>query len=168
MQIGTQPKQRRNSDESAQTDTSSPHLCCTVSWPVSRCLAVTVMYVCDMRAYVSCVSVCVCACVCVWLRVCVCVSQGDVPDALNHVLDTLPTRLDVTGLPFSTSFEYSIFTLTYVMVKGEILQLTQSTCNVDIHTHKHSHTLWSRVGIVAHRVQDPSTHIHAHIPYGGG
>lgn len=44
--------------------------------------------------------------------------QHDVPDGLNKVLDTLPTKLDIKGLPFSTTFEYSIFTLTYVMVKG--------------------------------------------------
>lgn len=44
--------------------------------------------------------------------------QNDVPENLNKVLDTLPTKLDIKGLPFSTSFEYSIFTLTYVLVKG--------------------------------------------------
>lgn len=45
--------------------------------------------------------------------------QNDVPDALNKVLDTLPTRLEVKGLPFTTTFEYSIFTFSYVLVQGK-------------------------------------------------
>ncbi|KAJ9506385.1 hypothetical protein QJQ45_019471 [Haematococcus lacustris] len=44
--------------------------------------------------------------------------HNDVPDAVNKVLETLPTKLQVRGLPFSTSFEYNIFALTYVMIKG--------------------------------------------------
>lgn len=44
--------------------------------------------------------------------------RNDVPGNLNQVLETLPTKVQITGLPFSTTFDYSIFTLTYVMVKG--------------------------------------------------
>lgn len=32
--------------------------------------------------------------------------DGDVPNRLNDILASLPTRIDVTGLPFSTTFEY--------------------------------------------------------------
>ncbi len=46
--------------------------------------------------------------------------HSDVPNAVNGVLDTLPTKLTISGLPFSTSFQYSLFTLTYVMVRGEL------------------------------------------------
>lgn len=44
--------------------------------------------------------------------------QNDVPNSLNDVLNSLPTRLEIKGLPFSTSFGYTFYTLTYVMVKG--------------------------------------------------
>jgi len=44
--------------------------------------------------------------------------SDDVPNAVNNVLSSLPTHLDITGLPFSTTFDYSIFTLTYVLIKG--------------------------------------------------
>ncbi|EFJ52757.1 BPI/LBP/CETP N-terminal domain protein [Volvox carteri f. nagariensis] len=44
--------------------------------------------------------------------------DNDVPDRINAVLGSLPTRLDVRGLPFSASFEYSIYTAAFVLVKG--------------------------------------------------
>ncbi|GLI62986.1 hypothetical protein VaNZ11_005843 [Volvox africanus] len=44
--------------------------------------------------------------------------DNDVPDRINTVLGSLPTRLDVRGLPFSASFEYSIYTAAFVLVKG--------------------------------------------------
>ncbi|GIL77679.1 hypothetical protein Vretimale_6768 [Volvox reticuliferus] len=44
--------------------------------------------------------------------------DNDVPDRINAVLGSLPTRLDVRGLPFSVSFEYSIYTAGFVLVKG--------------------------------------------------
>ena len=46
------------------------------------------------------------------------VVSEDVPKALNRVLASLPTHVDITGLPFTTSFEYSIYTSTFVLVKG--------------------------------------------------
>jgi hypothetical protein len=49
--------------------------------------------------------------------------HSDVPHAINDVLASLPTKLAISGLPFTTTFEYSIFTLTYVMVKGGMLAL---------------------------------------------
>lgn len=33
-------------------------------------------------------------------------------------MGTLPTRWNISSLPFSTSFEVSLFTLTYVLVQG--------------------------------------------------
>lgn len=44
--------------------------------------------------------------------------SDDVPKAVNNVLSSLPTHLDIKGLPFSTAFEYSIYTFTYVLLKG--------------------------------------------------
>ncbi|KAG2439528.1 hypothetical protein HXX76_004881 [Chlamydomonas incerta] len=44
--------------------------------------------------------------------------DGEVPDRINAVLGSLPTKLEVRGLPFSTSFEYSIYTSAFVLVKG--------------------------------------------------
>ncbi|KAF5840860.1 bactericidal permeability-increasing protein [Dunaliella salina] len=44
--------------------------------------------------------------------------QKDVPDGVNKVLSTLPTHLEVKGLPFNVGFEYSLFTLTYVLLQG--------------------------------------------------
>ncbi|GIL49842.1 hypothetical protein Vafri_6156 [Volvox africanus] len=44
--------------------------------------------------------------------------DNDVPGRINTVLGSLPTRLDVRGLPFSASFEYSIYTAAFVLVKG--------------------------------------------------
>jgi hypothetical protein len=34
------------------------------------------------------------------------------------VLASLPTTLNITGLPFDISFNYSVYTLTYVLIKG--------------------------------------------------
>ncbi|KXZ52312.1 hypothetical protein GPECTOR_10g944 [Gonium pectorale] len=42
----------------------------------------------------------------------------DVPDRLNQVLGSLPTRLDVRGLPFGAAFEYSLYTAAFVLIKG--------------------------------------------------
>ena len=36
----------------------------------------------------------------------------------TQVLGTLPTRLEIKGLPFNVGFEYSLFTLTYVLLQG--------------------------------------------------
>ncbi|GFR42240.1 hypothetical protein Agub_g3134 [Astrephomene gubernaculifera] len=44
--------------------------------------------------------------------------DSDVPARLNQVLASLPTRLEVSGLPFSAAFEYSLYTAAYVLVKG--------------------------------------------------
>jgi len=44
--------------------------------------------------------------------------QKDVPDGVNKVLSTLPTHLEIKGLPFNVGFEYSLFTLTYVLLQG--------------------------------------------------
>ncbi|KAG2445179.1 hypothetical protein HYH02_008647 [Chlamydomonas schloesseri] len=44
--------------------------------------------------------------------------DGEVPARINAVLGSLPTKLEVRGLPFSTSFEYSIYTSAFVLVKG--------------------------------------------------
>ncbi|PNH02817.1 hypothetical protein TSOC_011164, partial [Tetrabaena socialis] len=44
--------------------------------------------------------------------------DNEVPARINTVLASLPTRIDVTGLPFSASFEYSIYTASFVLVKG--------------------------------------------------
>eukprot|EP00983_Pelagomonas_calceolata_P099776 1158496-Pelagomonas_calceolata.AAC.1 len=35
-----------------------------------------------------------------------------------QVLSTLPTHLEIKGLPFNVGFEYSLFTLTYVLLQG--------------------------------------------------
>jgi len=34
------------------------------------------------------------------------------------VLSTLPTHLEIKGLPFNVGFEYSLYTLTYVLLQG--------------------------------------------------
>lgn len=44
--------------------------------------------------------------------------QNDVPGHLNDILDTLPTRVSIKGLPFYTAFQVTLFTSTYVMVQG--------------------------------------------------
>lgn len=44
--------------------------------------------------------------------------SDDVPSALDNVLASLPTRVDIKGLPFVTAFDYSIYTYSYVLLKG--------------------------------------------------
>ncbi len=40
------------------------------------------------------------------------------PSALNQLLNTLPAKISVEGLPFEAVFTYAVYTLNYVMVKG--------------------------------------------------
>jgi len=42
----------------------------------------------------------------------------DVPNAINGLLDTLPGKVDIQGLPFQAVFTYALYTLNYVMLKG--------------------------------------------------
>eukprot|EP00798_Chlamydomonas_sp_ICE-L_P027422 gene27421-4717_t len=42
----------------------------------------------------------------------------DVPEAMNHVLATLPTNFSVDSLPISLNFDYSMYTLRYVLITG--------------------------------------------------
>ncbi|KAG1657466.1 hypothetical protein FOA52_003002 [Chlamydomonas sp. UWO 241] len=44
--------------------------------------------------------------------------SDDVPAMADKVLASLPTKLDIKGLPFSIGFEYSIYTLDYVLFQG--------------------------------------------------
>ncbi|GAX77287.1 hypothetical protein CEUSTIGMA_g4733.t1 [Chlamydomonas eustigma] len=44
--------------------------------------------------------------------------SGDVPNAINNILASLPTHVQVQGLPFNVSFDYSFYTLSYVLLKG--------------------------------------------------
>ena len=46
----------------------------------------------------------------------VCVLQ-DVPGAINGLLDSLPAKVSVQGLPFDAVFTYAVYTLNYVIVK---------------------------------------------------
>jgi hypothetical protein len=41
----------------------------------------------------------------------------DVPNAINGLLDTLPGKVDIQGLPFQAVFTYALYTLNYVMLK---------------------------------------------------
>ena len=41
----------------------------------------------------------------------------DVPAALNGLLDSLPAKVSVQGLPFDVVFTYAVYTLNYVVVK---------------------------------------------------
>jgi hypothetical protein len=41
----------------------------------------------------------------------------DVPNALNGLLNSLPSRITVQGLPFDAVFTYALYTLNYVMLK---------------------------------------------------
>jgi hypothetical protein len=40
-----------------------------------------------------------------------------VPSAINDALGTLPSTLDIQGLPFQAVFTYAVYTLSYVVVK---------------------------------------------------
>lgn len=42
----------------------------------------------------------------------------DVPAALNGLLDSLPSKVSIQGLPFDAVFTYALYTLNYVIVKG--------------------------------------------------
>ncbi|KAF6254202.1 phosphorylated CTD interacting factor 1 WW domain-containing protein [Scenedesmus sp. NREL 46B-D3] len=42
----------------------------------------------------------------------------DVPGAINGLLDSLPAKVSVQGLPFDAVFTYAVYTLNYVVVKG--------------------------------------------------
>lgn len=44
--------------------------------------------------------------------------NDDVPHKVNDVLASLPTNVTVKGLPFETVFSYSLYTNTYVLIKG--------------------------------------------------
>jgi hypothetical protein len=41
----------------------------------------------------------------------------DVPAALNGLLDSLPSKVSIQGLPFDAVFTYALYTLNYVIVK---------------------------------------------------
>jgi hypothetical protein len=41
----------------------------------------------------------------------------DVPAALNSLLDSLPAKISIQGLPFDAVFTYALYTLNYVIVK---------------------------------------------------
>jgi hypothetical protein len=45
------------------------------------------------------------------------VRTQDVPAAINGLLDSLPARVSVSGLPFEVVFTYAVYTLNYVLVK---------------------------------------------------
>ena len=55
------------------------------------------------------------------LPVCICLQ--DVPNAINGLLDTLPGKVDIQGLPFQAVFTYALYTLNYVMLKVSWYQL---------------------------------------------
>lgn len=50
-----------------------------------------------------------------------CVVQ-DVPAALNGLLDSLPAKISIQGLPFDAVFTYALYTLNYVIVKVRHMQ----------------------------------------------
>lgn len=41
----------------------------------------------------------------------------DVPAVLNSLMDSLPSRVSIQGLPFDAVFTYAVYTLNYVIVK---------------------------------------------------
>jgi hypothetical protein len=45
------------------------------------------------------------------------VAPQDVPGAINGLLDSLPAKVSVQGLPFDAVFTYAVYTLNYVIVK---------------------------------------------------
>jgi hypothetical protein len=45
------------------------------------------------------------------------VAAQDVPGAINGLLDSLPAKVSVQGLPFDAVFTYAVYTLNYVIVK---------------------------------------------------
>lgn len=49
------------------------------------------------------------------LRAALCLQ--DVPAALNGLLDSLPAKISIQGLPFDAVFTYALYTLNYVIVK---------------------------------------------------
>jgi hypothetical protein len=54
----------------------------------------------------------------------------DVPGAINGLLDSLPAKVSVQGLPFDAVFTYAVYTLNYVIVKVRtcLLQSRDSSC----------------------------------------
>lgn len=55
-----------------------------------------------------------------WCFVCCCcclAAVQDVPAALNGLLDSLPSKVSIQGLPFDAVFTYALYTLNYVIVK---------------------------------------------------
>jgi hypothetical protein len=40
-----------------------------------------------------------------------------VPAGINSLLDSLPARVSIQGLPFDAVFTYAVYTLNYVVVK---------------------------------------------------
>jgi hypothetical protein len=56
----------------------------------------------------------------VWCGVVWCaldVRAQDVPAGINGLLDSLPAKVSIQGLPFDAVFTYAVYTLNYVIVK---------------------------------------------------
>lgn len=51
------------------------------------------------------------------LLLCASLCVQDVPAALNGLLDSLPAKISIQGLPFDAVFTYALYTLNYVIVK---------------------------------------------------
>jgi hypothetical protein len=49
----------------------------------------------------------------------------DVPAAINGLLDSLPSKVSVQGLPFDAIFTYAVYTLNYVIVKVSLESVQQ-------------------------------------------